>query len=196
MKGLKNLVARIPEFPSKIMRIISIVFMVILGLTGGFMSYEMLVNDFEVEVEWNMFESVLIVPLYIVGLVIAICHIGKNHYSQETIIETTYSDGTKKREKSNDIIDFLLGSIIIPLAMHFIVEPLLWAAVIYYPLMGVIALVGVVLPYIFPLIVVAICVGVWFLGNRATFRYRSVVLIMITLILSVSFVLGGMLMMG
>ena len=58
---------------------------------------------------------------------IAICHIGKNHYSQETIIETTYRDGTKKREKSNDIIDFLLGSVIIPLAMHFVVEPLLWA---------------------------------------------------------------------
>jgi hypothetical protein len=33
----------------------------------------------------------------------------------------------KKREKSNDIIDFLLGSVIIPLAMHFVVESLLWA---------------------------------------------------------------------
>jgi hypothetical protein len=67
------MMARIPEFSPKVMRIVSNVFMIILGLTGAFMSYEMLINDFEFEVEWNMFESVLIVPLYIVGLVIAIC---------------------------------------------------------------------------------------------------------------------------
>jgi hypothetical protein len=97
VKGaLKNMMVRIPKFSPKVLRIVSNVFMIILGLTGAFMSYEMLINDFEFEVEWNMFESVLIVPLHIVGLVIAICHIGKNHYSQETIIETTYRDGTKK----------------------------------------------------------------------------------------------------
>lgn len=75
---------------------------------------------------------------------------GVKCWFQETIIETTYSDGSKKREKSNDIIDFLLGSVIVPLAMHFVVEPLLWAAAIYYPLMCIVALIGAVLPYIFP----------------------------------------------
>lgn len=183
--------SRIPEFSPRVMQIVSYVSIIVVGLTGGFLAYKILVTDFEVEVEWNIFDSVLIAPLYIVGLVIAICHIGKNHYSQETIIETTYSDGSKKREKSNDIIDFLLGSVIVPLAMHFVVEPLLWAAAIYYPLMCIVALIGAVLPYIFPLIVPAICAGLWFLGDRATFRYRSVVLIMTTLILGVIFVLGG-----
>lgn len=190
---LKKMLDRIPEFSSKALQIAVYVSLSILALTGGFLIFEMVTTpDWTFDVEWNMFKSILLWPLYIIGLVIAIAHIGKNHYSQDTIIETTYSDGSKTREKSNDITDFMFGHFLIPLLMHFVIEPLMWAAVIYYPIMCVFALISSVLPYVLSLLIIGGCVGLWFYPKYCTFRYHSLVLVAGTLLLATIFVFGGL----
>lgn len=190
---LQSIIERIPEFSPKALRIVSYTALAILVTTGCFLIFEMVTTpDWTFDVEWNMFDSVLIVPLFIVGLMIAITHLGKSHYSQDTIIETTYSDGTKKREKSDDIMDFMLGHLIIPLLMHFVIEPLMWAAIIYYPMMCVLALISSILPYMLSLLIVGICIGLWFYPKKCTFRGHSFALVIGTLILATVFVWGGL----
>lgn len=194
---LQGIIGRIPEFSPKALRIVSYIALSILATTGCFLVFEMVTTpDWTFDVEWNMFDSVLIVPLFIVGLVIAITQLGKNHYSQDTIIETTYSDGTKRREKSGDIMDFMFGHLIIPLLMHFVIEPLMWAAIIYYPVMCVLALISKILPYMLSLLIVGICIGLWFYPKKCTFRGHSLVLVIGTFILAIIFVLGGLALMN
>lgn len=196
-KKLKQILDCIPEFSSKALQIAVYISLAILAVTGGFLIVEMVTTpDWTYDVEWNMFESILIYPLYIVGLVIAIAHIGKNHYSQDTIIETTYRDGTKTREKSNDIMDFMFGHFLVPLLMHFVIEPLMWAAVIYYPIMCVFALISSVLPYVLSLLIIGGCVGLWFYPKYCTFRYHSLALVAGTLLLATIFIFGGLTLMG
>lgn len=161
-------------------------------ISGLFLCYHLIfTSGWEISAEWNMFKSWLMWPLYIIGLVCAICNIGKNHYSQDTIIETEYSDGHRTREKSNDIMDFMFGHILMPLLGHFVLEPLLIAAVIYYPLMCVVALVGKLVPYILAALVLAVCFGTFKFTSFLSNKRGSVLIVLLTLFLTAGFGYGG-----
>lgn len=148
-------------------------------------------SGWEFSVKWNMFKSWLIWPLYIIGLVWAIGNLGKSHYSQDTIIETEYWDGTRKREKSNDIMDVMFGHILLPLIGHFILEPLIVAAVIYYPLMGILALIGKLVPYILSILVLAVCVGSFLFTSHVGSKKGSLLIILLALLFTGGFGYGG-----
>lgn len=164
----------------------------VVTLAGLFFAYEMIADsDWYIRPQWNMFKSWLMGPLFVVGLIIAIARFGESHYSQDTIIETRYHDGTVKREKSYDISDVLLGQFLIPILGHFFLEPMLYAAMIYYPLMCVVALVGSVLPYVLSLLVLALCGGVYLFSSRLQFRGSSVVTAVLALLLCGGFGYGG-----
>lgn len=157
-----------------------------------FFIYEIIANSgWTIKAEWNMFKSWLAWPLFIVGFVIALTRFGETHWSQDTIIETEYRDGTKTREKSYDITDVLFGHFILPILGHFVIEPLIYAALIYYPLMCVVALLGSLLPYVLSLLVLAFCGGIYVFSTHFDFKGHTIATAALGLLLTGGFGYGG-----
>lgn len=182
----------LPSFSDANYRIAGYVATAFITISGVFLSYEIIADSgWEIRAQWNMFKSWLIWPLYIVGLLFALTNLGKTHYSQDTIIETEYSDGHRTREKSNDITDFMLGHIFIPILGHFVLEPLFIAALIYYPFMCIVALLGQLVPYILTILILAICFGAFKFTALVGKEVGSVILIAAALLLTVGFGYGG-----
>ncbi|MBR1880178.1 MAG: hypothetical protein IJ804_05470 [Prevotella sp.] len=160
--------------------------------SGGFFIYEVITNsDWTFAPEWNMFKSVLLIPLYIIGLIVVIANWNKFSFSQDYYIKTTYSDGTTKTEKSYDIMDFMIGHIILPLLGRFFLAPMIIAAFIYYPLMCVVWLVGSIFPYVLSVVVLGIVGVSWGANHIIQFKNSSVVLSLVGLMLIVGFSYGG-----
>lgn len=146
--------------------------------------------DFGISIEWNIFESAWFGILFPIGLVLAIVNWGKfGHWGGQPY--NVYQDGYGKKyvEKNNDLIDNLFSHILLPLLGHFMIEPALYACIIYYPLMCVFALLDVILPYAISLLLLVLSVGV-LMSSRyfMQMRYRSLVIVCITV-----FVGGGLL---
>lgn len=180
----------IPEFSDRNYRLAGYVATGIVSVAGVFLLYEMFANtDLRIKPEWNMFKSWLVGPLYFVGLIIAILHLGKNHYSYDYYEQEYDSSGNKvgKPKKSYDIIDTMEGNCLVPLMMHFVVEPLIWAALIYYPLMIVVGIVGALVPYILAIVIIALCVFVFKFSSLYSFRYHSAALVALGVVLTVIF---------
>lgn len=58
----------------------------VVAVAGIFLVYQMFANgNLHFTAQWNMFKSFLLVPLWIVGLIIAVMHMGKNHYGSMLI---------------------------------------------------------------------------------------------------------------
>lgn len=187
-----KLLPHIPEFSEKTLRKVSWISIIFIAVSGVFLVYEMFSTpDWTYDVEWNMFKSQLLSPLIIIGFIIAMVNFGKNHYSQDTYIETTYRNGSKKVEKSNDITDVLFGRVIMPFLGHFILEPLMWAAIIYYPLMCLLSIVSSVLPYIITLLIIGVCVGIWFYPKYCFFRYHSLAFVVFSFTLFTIFLFSA-----
>lgn len=184
----------IPEFSDRNYRLASYVATGIVALASAFLIYEMFANaDLRIKPQWNMFKSWLMGPLFIVGFVISVLHLGKNHYSYDYYEQEYDSCGNKigKPKKSYDVIDTVEGNCLVPLAMHFIVEPMLWAALIYYPLMCVVAILGALVPYILAIVIIALCYLVFMFPTKCNFRYHSAALVAFSVLLTGIFVFGG-----
>lgn len=185
----------IPEFSEANYLKASYVATALVGISGLFLIIEMFTNaDLRIHAQWNMFKSWLLGPLYFVGLVIAILHLGDNHYSYDYYEQEYDSNGNKvgKPKKSYDVIDTMEGNCLVPLIMHFVVEPLLWAAVIYYPLMCVVAILGALVPYILSIVIVGLCYLVFKFPSKCTFRYHSAALVLLAVVLTAIFGLSGL----
>lgn len=161
-------------------------------ISGGFFIYEVLANaDWTFAPEWNMFKSVLLMPLFIIGIVVMLANWNKFSFAQDTYIKTTYRDGTSKTEKSYDIIDVIFGHFFLPLIGRFIIVPLIVSAMIYYPLMCVVWLVGGVFPYVLAVLVLGIVILSWTAGNLFQFRNQAVVGIIAGILFTAGFAYGG-----
>ena len=109
-------------------------------------------GDTSMSIEWNMFKSVLFYPLFFIGI---IASFWQKFSSYDTYNVKKDSSGNEiSREKSGDITDFLMGHVIMPLVTRLILFPLMVAAIIYYPLMGLLSLLGVILPYLLAILLV------------------------------------------
>jgi hypothetical protein len=161
-------------------------------ISGGFFAYEVVANsDWTFAPEWNMFKSILLMPLYIIGLILMFANWNKFSFSQDTYIKTTYSDGSSKTEKSNDIIDFMFGHILLPIIGRLIIAPLIIAAFIYYPLMCIVWLVGAIFPYVLAAIVLGIIILSWALGNMFQLNNQGIVLAIAGILFTAGFAYGG-----
>lgn len=161
-------------------------------ISGGFFAYEVVANsDWTFAPEWNMFKSILQIPLYIVGLIVVFANWNKFSFSQDTYIKTTYSDGSSKTEKSNDIIDFMFGHIFLPLIGRLILAPLIISAFIYYPLMCIVWFVGSIFPYVLAAIVLGIIILSWVLGKLFQMNRQGAILGIAGAIFTVGFAYGG-----
>ena len=132
----------LPNFNNPHYRLAGYIATAIVTLAALPLIYAMVFHtDWQFKVNWNLFSSPFFSPLFVVGIIIALVNMGRSHYSYDTIIETTDLDtGKKERHKSQDVIDKMGGSCLAPLIGHFIVEPIVYAALIYYPIAALIAL--------------------------------------------------------
>ena len=166
----------------------------VVAVAGIFLVYQMFANgNLHFTAQWNMFKSFLLVPLWIVGLIIAVMHMGKNHYSYDIYEQKYDGNGSKvgRARKSQDVLDTMEGGCLAPLFGHFVIEPLMWAALIYYPLMVVVAIVGAFVPYILTVVVIALCILVFMFPSIYRMRYRYAVLVALAVVLTGIFTFGG-----
>lgn len=185
----------LPEFSSNNYNIAGYVVASLITLSGGFLIYEVLFNsDLTFSANWNMFKSPLGNFCWIIGFIWAIAWWGKfTHWSATPVVETRdkYTGRLVERKENFDITEQLFAKILMPFLGHFVIEPIIYGAIIYYPIQCIIALVGAIFPYILSLIVLAIMVGSWFFTKTFTFRYHSVILVLLGVLFTGAFCWGG-----
>lgn len=193
--SLKEKARNIPEFSEKNYKIAGYIVATLVTLAGLFFIYEVLSSDsLTFKANWNMFKSPFGSLCLMIGLVLAIANWGKfGHWSATPVVETrdSVSGRLVKREENYDVTEQIFGKLVFPLLGHFVLEPIIYAATIYYPIQCVIALVGAIFPYILSLIVLVIIVGAWLFTGKVTMRYRSVLLVVCGLVFTVAFGMGG-----
>lgn len=164
----------------------------LLTISGGLFIYQIIANsNWTFSPQWNMFDSILIGPLYIIGLLVMFANWNKFSFSQDTYIKTTYSDGSSKTEKSYDITDVIFGRLLLPLLGRFVIVPLLVSAAIYYPIMCLVWLVGSIFPYVLSFIIVVIIVALWLLCNSSDVSKNIIIYSVISFLLSAGFAFGA-----
>ena len=184
----------IPEFSSENYKIVSYVVAALITASGGFLVYEVLFNsDLTFSANWNMFKSPLGNLCMGIGVLCAIIFWGKmGHWSRTPYLVTKDAYGNvKKVERDYDIIETMFWSILFPILGHFVIEPIIYGALIYYPIQCIIAVVGTIFPYVLSLIVLVIMGGSWLFSKNFNFRYRSIVLVLLGVFFTGAFSWGG-----
>ncbi len=176
-------VQRIPEFSDKNFKLATYICGALLTLSSIFFIFEMFtVEDFGFEVNWNIFKSVWMGPLYVVGLILAIVNWGKfGHWSAKPV----YKDEDGNVYENNDVVDNTFAQFLLPILGHFVFEPIAYACLIYYPVTCVLALLSAVLPYVIALVILAVSVFVIICSKYVMgVRFRSAILVLVTVLMT------------
>lgn len=188
MKINTDFLKKLPEFSERNFLYATYVSSALIGCASLYFLYVIFTTpSFGIEVEWNMFKSTLFSPLFIIGIITAIVKWGSfGHWSRTPLIVTKDANGNpKKVEKDYDIIETIFWSILFPFIGHFVIEPCVYAAIIYYPLMVVGAAVSAVLNYVIAAALIAIVVCLALYGKRlTTVRAHSTVIVALTILLA------------
>lgn len=146
----------------------------IIFIVAGFTIYFLLCspNDLDFGINWNMFDSILIFPLYIIGFIIGL---GQKFDVYKSVLVTRDGAGNVTDVKPNDdIIDSMFVGCLMPILQYFLLFPLMMAAVIYYPLMGLVYLFSAIFPYLISaFIVVSIFFAYQCMNRIAVTRMRN-----------------------
>ena len=189
--NISSYLKKIPEFSDSNFVKASYICGGVLSAIVVFFIIEMFSADnFGLDIEWNIFESAWFGVLFPIGFILAIVNWGKfGHWSMQSYYVYKDDWGRKYTKKNNDIIDTMFNSIIWPLVGHFLIEPTIYACIIYYPLMCIFALLDALLPYVISLALIALSAGV-LLSSRyfIQMRYRSLAVVCITVLVG-----GGLL---
>ena len=189
LNWIKTKLEKLPQISDAAMPLACKICGGIIAVCSLFFIFEMFTYEgFGISANWNIFTSWLCGPLYFVGLILAIVkwgafgHWGATPYD---VYEDEY--GNKKAVRNDDVVENLFAQIMMPILGHFVIEPLVYACIIYYPLMCIVALFGVVLPFALSLILVGVCV-LLIVYNKFLMNvpYRSLVLVVTTLFVSVA----------
>ena len=185
---IKKQLDKLPAFSDQAMSVACKVCGGIIAVCSLFYIFEMFTyGDFGIKANWNIFTSWLFGPLFVVGFILAIVKWGAmGHWGGQPydVYEDEY--GNKKTMRNDDVVENMMWHFLMPILGHFIIEPIIYASIIYYPLMCVVALLGMVLPYALSLILIGVCVGIFCFGKYLMkLPYRSIVLVVITALLSV-----------
>lgn len=184
----------LPEFSDSNYNIAGYVVALLITLSGAFFVYEVLFNgDLTFSANWNIFKSPLGSICIFIGFICAIAFWGKmGHWSRTPILETRDSSGNLiKREENFDVMEQGFAKILMPILGHFVLEPIVYGCLIYYPIQVVIALVGTIFPYVLTLIVLAIVAGSWLYTKKCHFRYHSALLVLMGVVFTAAFAWGG-----
>ena len=184
----------IPEFSDDNYSIAGYIVASFITLSGGFLIYEVLFNsDLTFSANWNMFRSPLGNLCWFIGFIWAIVWWGKFTHWSATPITKTYDryGNLKKVEEDYDVSNQMFAKILMPFLGHFVIEPIIYGAIIYYPIQCVIALVGTIFPYVLSLIVLAIMGGSWLFTKKSDYRYHSIILVLLGILFTGAFSWGG-----
>lgn len=183
---------QLPEFSSKTYNIVGYVVATLITCSGGWLIYEILFNsNITFSANWNMFDSILIWPLYIIGLLVMFANWSTFSFTFDFYEKYTDSYGNSVTKKSWDIIDWMIGHVLMPILGRFFLVPIMVAALIYYPLMFIVHLVGAIFPYILSLIIIIIIGCSWMFTSWFQFRYHSIALVLIGIVFTGIFTLGA-----
>ena len=194
IENIKKRVKNIPEFSDQNYTIVGYIFAALITLAGGYLIYEVLTTDaLAFKANWNMFKSPLGSLCWFIGFFWAIAWWGKFTHWSATPITKTYDryGNLKKVEEDYDVSNQMFAKILMPFLGHFIIEPIIYGAIIYYPIQCIIAVVGAIFPYILSLIVLVITIGSWMFTQIFKFRYHSAMLVFAGLLFTVAFAWGG-----
>lgn len=146
-------------------------------------------NRFDLGVEWNIFKSSgLWFFLSVIGFFLQFFN--WQHTSFDHVTEVTYTDGSKKRYKSRDVMDVMEGQFLWPFIAHLFLIPAVYGAMMYYVIMIGLAVLGGVMPYVLAALVLASVYvyykgGVW-LKQR---KYRVGLLVTMSLAFGMTYLL-------
>ena len=192
---IKDQLKNIPEFSDKNYTLAGYIIAALITLAGGFLIYEVVTTDALVfKANWNMFNSPLGNLCWIIGFIWAMLWWGKfTHWSATPVIEKRdrFTGEVIERKENYDVMEQGFAKILMPILGHFVIEPIMYGAIIYYPIQCIIAVVGAIFPYILSLIVLGIIVGAWLFTRAFEFRYHSAVLIAAGVLFTIAFAWGG-----
>ncbi len=185
---IKRQLDKVPTLSDKSMELACKICGGIVAASSLFYIFEMFTYDsFGIHANWNIFSSWLFGPLFFVGFILAIVWWGKmGHWGGQPYNVYEDDHGKKVAVRNDDVVENMFSHFIMPLLGHFVIEPIIYASVIYYPLMCVVALLGAVLPFVLTLLLVGICV-LLFAYNKylMSLPYRTIILAAVTLLLAV-----------
>lgn len=158
-----------------------IIIAIIVGIS---MSYFIITaeNDLDFKINWNMFKSVLIIPLFIVGFILGL---GQKFQVYESVIETRDSTSGRllKVERNDDITDSMMAGCLLPLLNYFVITPLAIAAIIYYSLMAIVYMFAVVFPFIITGFILLSLVFLYKILNKSVNNhYRYIIIPIVTVL--------------
>ena len=194
INDIKNQVKNLPEFSDHNYNIVGYFFATLITIAGCYFIYEVITTDaLTFKANWNMFKSPLGNLCHGIGLICAIAFWGKfGHWTRIPYLVTKDEYGNvTKVERHYDFIETVFWTILFPFIGHFVIEPIIYGAIIYYPIQCIIAVVGAIFPYILSLIVLGIIVGSWMFTRTFQFRYHSAVLVFAGVLFTVAFAWGG-----
>lgn len=171
-------------------KILIIILNGLLTISSGFFVYHIIAHsNWTFAPNWNMFNSIFIIPLYIIGLIIMFANWSKFNFARDTYIKTTYSDGTSKTEKSYDITDVIFGNFFLPFLGRFVIVPLMVAAVIYYPIMCIVWFVGSIFPWILAILIAGLVACAWLFSSA--WESHFIIYLVSVLFITIAFAYGG-----
>lgn len=174
--------------------IVGYVVATIISFAGGVFIYEIIANSsLTFEAQWNMFKSPLGNICIGIGFLMAIIWWGKfTHWSARPVIETRDSWGNVIERKENyDITEQMFAKFLLPMLGHFVIEPLIYGALIYYPLQCIIAVIGSIFPYILSLLILGVIILFWRFTRLFHFRYQIITLIIAGILFFGAFMWGS-----
>lgn len=150
-------------------------------------------NRFDLGVEWNIFKSSgLWFFLSVIGFFLQFFN--WQHTSFDHVTEVTYTDGSKKRYKSRDVMDVMEGQFLWPFIAHLFLIPAVYGAMMYYVIMIGLAVLGGIMPYVLAALVLA-SVYVYYKGGvwMKQRKYRVGLLVTMSLAFGMTYLLlsGG-----
>ena len=146
-------------------------------------------NRFDLGVEWNIFKSSgLWFFLSVIGFFLQFFN--WQHTSFDHVTEVTYTDGSKKRYKSRDLMDVMEGQFLWPFIAHLFLIPAVYGAMMYYVIMIGLAVLGGVMPYVLAALVLA-SVYVYYKGGvwMKQRKYRIGLLVTMSLAFGMTYLL-------
>lgn len=173
------------------LKIVGYIICALVTISAGFLIWEVFhYPDMTFSANWNMLTSPFGNICYFIGFLWAMMWWGKfTHWSATPVEETRDSWGNVKRREDFDITSQLLGKFILPFLGHFVIEPLIYGAIIFYPLQCIIAVVGSIFPYILVLLILGVTVAVWFWSSNP--NKNTIIFIIASVLLAIGFSVGA-----
>lgn len=150
---IANGIDRVDQFGDEHKKVLILVFTLLVTGAAFFLTYELFTYpDLSYKVQWNMFESPVLNFMLPIAIIVSVVRgiMGKLDLSgpEHEYVEVTWSDGSKETYENNSMIDYIFRTILWPLLSYLVIVPLFYCALVYYPIVGLLALIGMALPYV------------------------------------------------